>query len=327
VIEKIVWNKFLRFPLTRNIREISPKSSRLDRRRRQISRKLQEINFGNGNHMASVQEISSQIIPSTHGKERELQQSSNLTPPILKCLIIYPCPSGQPGLPGKQGPSGEPGIPGVDGMPGLPGIAIGYTPSGCIKCPAGPPGQKGPNGPPGEDGVPGEPGLAGVFSILGPPGPTGDPGPSGKPGAPGIPGTDGQYCICPPRNKTSATTSYPKPPAFQPSTLQSMNQQSSNELTSNTYASNTNAQIHSDTKSKVGPYYRKILGSMAHQIPGFEAKPILIPKQIQFNPFPVSGGSLSTIGSAVQYAGNYKLSHTVTPHTSIYRKTTDEANN
>lgn len=130
-------------------------------------------------------------------------------------MIIYPCPSGLPGLPGKKGENGgsilnrnlninkvntkkqnpcscipfmsmkelnfsEPGIPGVNGQPGLPGISIGYMTLGCIKCPAGPPGQKGPDGPPGEDGIPGKPGLAGALSFLGPPGPIGDPGPLGK---------------------------------------------------------------------------------------------------------------------------------------------------
>ncbi|CAG9538484.1 unnamed protein product [Cercopithifilaria johnstoni] len=394
VVEKNIWNKLSQFSPVRTIREISLKSSEFSRRRRQISRKLQDINFENGNYMALLEEISSHVVPSSRGNEGELERNY-LTPSVLECSIIYPCPSGPPGLPGKKGENGEPGIPGVDGHPGLPGIAIRYMVSDCVKCPAGPPGQKGPDGPPGEDGAPGKPGLARTLDAFGPPGPVGDPGPSGlpgeegepgmpgipaipgikyltgpkgspglrghagepgipgkqgppgeigsigvmgapgepglkgapgpdgMPGPPGIPGIDGQYCICPSRNKTSTTTLYPKPSNFQPSNLQSMNRQSSTELT---HATIIDAQVQSNTKSKIGPYYRRILGSMAHQISGSEAESILVPKQIEFNPFP-SSGSLSTIGSAVQHVGNYKHSYTAAPYTSIYRKTADESKN
>uniref|UniRef100_A0AAF5Q2P2 Uncharacterized protein n=1 Tax=Wuchereria bancrofti TaxID=6293 RepID=A0AAF5Q2P2_WUCBA len=178
------------------IREISMKSFKFNRRRRQISRKLQEINFENSNYMETLEEISSQIIPTIYGNDEELEQNY-LSSSILKCSVIYACPSGPPGLPGKKGASGEAGIPGVSGHPGLPGIMIGYVTSDCIKCQPGPPGQKGPDGPPGEDGIPGKPGLPAALNILGPPGPTGDPGPpglpgeEGEPGMPGIPGTPG----------------------------------------------------------------------------------------------------------------------------------------
>ncbi|VDK85457.1 unnamed protein product [Litomosoides sigmodontis] len=341
IIEKNVWNKLLQFSPIRTIREGSPRLPKLNRKRRQISRKLQEINFENGNYMAPVEEISSQIAPTIYGK----------------CLEIYSCPRGLPGLPGKKGASGEPGIPGADGHPGFPGINVDYTMSGCIKCPAGPPGPRGPDGPPGKSGAPGKPGLAGAFAIRGPPGPTGDPGPPGlpgedgepgmpgvsgilgiryltgapgpkgppglqairknpPPGPPGIPGTDGQYCICPSRNKTTEAASFPKPPAFHPSSSHSMNRKSSNEVT---YATTTYTQVRSSAKSKIGPYYRKILASMTHQIPGFKAKSILVPKQIEFNPFPISGPL------SAHYIGNYKASHTTTPRASIYERTTDEA--
>lgn len=53
---------------------------------------------------------------------------------------------------------------------------------------------------------------------------------------------------------------------------------------------------------------------MAHQIPGFKAESILVPKQIEFNPIPVSGPL------SAHYVGNYKPSHTTTPHNSIYKR-------
>ncbi|KAL3993825.1 Collagen triple helix repeat (20 copies) family protein [Acanthocheilonema viteae] len=378
----------------RIIRKIPLKSPEYNRRRRQISRKLQEINFENDNYMASLEEISSQIIPIIYRSGEELKQ--NYRSPILKCLKIYPCPSGLPGPPGNKGEDGEPGIPGADGYPGLPGITIGYVMSNCVKCPAGPPGQKGPDGPPGEDGVPGKPGL--IRALHGPPGPIGDPGPSGlpgkqgepgmpgapgmpgtkyligacgpkgppglrglagepgipgkqgppgkigsigvmgaagepglsgapgpdgMPGPPGIPGIDGQYCVCLSRDKTSPT-SYPQPPAFQPSNLRSVNnRQTSNEPTHTTI---TDTQIQSNTKSKISPYYRKTLGATIHQIPGFKAKSMLVPKQIEFNPFPVPG-SLSTIGSVVQHVENKKINYTVTSYPSNHQRIIDKSKN
>ncbi|VDN94932.1 unnamed protein product [Brugia pahangi] len=201
IIEKNVWNKLSQFPSMQIIREISMKSFKFNRRRRQISRKLQEINFENSNYMETLEEISPQIIPTIYSNNEELEENY-LSSSILKCSVIYACPRGPPGLPGKKGASGEAGIPGVNGHPGLPGIMIGYVTSDCIKCPPGPPGQKGPDGAPGEDGIPGKPGLPAALNILGPPGPTGDPGPpglpgeEGEPGMPGIPGTPGtRYLI------------------------------------------------------------------------------------------------------------------------------------
>ncbi|KAM3720116.1 Cuticle collagen sqt-1 [Dirofilaria immitis] len=362
IFEKNVWNKLSQFPNMQIIREVSLKSSESNRKKRQISRKLQKINFENINNM---EEISSQIISTGYGNQGEKEQNY-FQPPFLGCVIIYSCPTGPPGLPGEKGPNGEPGIPGIDGYPGLPAIAIEYTTSGCIKCPAGPPGQKGPDGPPGVNGVSGKPGIARTLNILGPPGPIGDqglpglpgeqgkpgipgmpgasgakylivtPGPKGPPGPrgfagkpgipgkqgqpgeigsigpigasgkpglngtsglvgmpgpPGIPGTDGQYCICPSRNKTSPTDLYLMPPASQP-----LNRMKYNK------------------KSKIGPYHRKILGSMTQTFDS-QSTSIFLPKRIAF---PTSG-FLVAADSTMQYLSSKPI-QAVTPYPSIYRK-------
>lgn len=65
------------------------KSLGFNRRRRQISRKLQEINFENGNYIASLEEISSHIIPTPYEDEEESEQSYLITS-ILNRLIFKP---------------------------------------------------------------------------------------------------------------------------------------------------------------------------------------------------------------------------------------------
>lgn len=103
-----------------------------------------------------------------------------------------------------------------------------------------------------------------------------------------------------------------------------MNRESPNKQIFPSVTNNT--QVRSNTKSKIGPYYRKILASMTNQIPGFEAESILVPKKIEFNPFSASG-PVSTVGSNVKFVGNYKLNQAVTPYTSAYRKSTVELKN
>lgn len=63
------------------------KTSGLNRRRRQISRKLQEINLENANYVESLEEISSQIIPTVHANQEELEQDY-LSSSILSKLIF-----------------------------------------------------------------------------------------------------------------------------------------------------------------------------------------------------------------------------------------------